>query len=206
MSERRIVYVVDDEEAIRRSLKLMLTVQGYSVTLFASGAALLDAVEGLRPGALLLDIRMPGIDGLDVQRELAAREARLPTIVMTGHGDLSIAVAALGNGALSFLEKPFTRMAAKEALDAAFLSLENPDAYDRQVAHAVDRLQALGEMERDTLRLLAKGSSTDAIARDLRAEASAIEMAQSRILSTLGVGTMSAALRIAFAAARRRAS
>jgi two-component system, LuxR family, response regulator FixJ len=185
MSAKRALYVVDDEEAIRRSLRLMLGVQGYSVTVFASGASLLDALDGLVPGCLLLDVRMPGIDGLEVQRELAARGGRLPTVVMTGHGEFSVALAALRNGAVSFLEKPFTKAAAVQALELAFLQLEGPDDYERHLEAMAARVAALDLDERNVLACLAAGHSEKAMSAQLAVDLAEIEMRRSRILAKL---------------------
>ena len=109
---KRTVYVVDDEDPIRRALRLMLTVQGYSVTLFSSGPSFLDVAESLVPGCLLLDVRMPEMDGIEVQRALIARRPALPVVVMTGHGDLTVAVAALQHGAARSLRSHSTRRAS----------------------------------------------------------------------------------------------
>ncbi len=103
MAERR-VYIVDDEEPIRRATQLMLRAQGYDVGLFESGVALLDNFAALGPGCILLDVRMPQMDGLEVQRALQRLGSRHPVIVMTGHGDVTVAVQALQYGAAAFLD------------------------------------------------------------------------------------------------------
>jgi two-component system response regulator FixJ len=197
---KRYVYVVDDEEAIRRSLRLMLTVEGYAVTLFDSGVSLIDAIEGLVPGSLLLDLRMPGKDGLEVQQEINARGIGLPTVVMTGHGDLSVAIAALRHGAVAFLEKPFTRLAAAEALATAFLKLEQPDVYARRLTEAAQSVSRLAEEERTLLGYLAAGRNHETIAADLSLSPADLEDFRLRILSKLEVGDIKDAIGIALAA------
>ena len=197
MTGKRIVYVVDDEEAIRRSLRLMLSVQGYSVTLFDSGASLLDALEGLVPGCLLLDVRMPGMDGLEVQRELAARGTMLPTVVMTGHGEFSVALTALRNGALAFLDKPFTKPAVMAALEAAFQKLEDPQGSRQHLAASSARLELLDRNERALLGGLVNGQSDRALAEQLAVDLSDIEMTRSRIRTKLKVDSLGEMLRIA---------
>ena len=92
---KRHIYVIDDEDPIRRSTRLMLTVRGYEVATFESGTGFLEVARALRPGAVLLDIRMPVMDGIEVQRNLNASGFTFPVVVMTGHGDLSVAIAAL---------------------------------------------------------------------------------------------------------------
>lgn len=197
---RRSIYVVDDEEPIRRSLKLMLAVQGHQVTVFDSGRALLDEVEALAPGCILLDVRMPDMDGIEVQRHLDARGVDLPVVVMTGHGDLAIAVSALQGGAVRFLEKPFSKAHLNEALRAAFLKLEQPDAYRSEVDAAASAVAALPEGERRVLAALATCHSNERIAAELGLATAAVEVSRARIFSALGVESLPAAVQVAFAA------
>lgn len=197
---KRTVHVIDDEEPVRRSLALVLKVSGYAVSTFDSGAALLDAAEALVPGALLLDIRMPDIDGIAVQRQLASRGVGLPVVVMTGHGDLSIAAAALQGGAVAFLEKPFAKTALVDALDTAFLKLEDSAAYDRQMCAAAAAVHALSEPDRALLASLAAGRSSEGIAAALGIGTASVEMRRARLLSELGAESLNEALSMAFAA------
>ncbi|BBC73918.1 DNA-binding response regulator [Altererythrobacter sp. B11] len=200
MSEQTAIYVVDDEEPIRASLKLLLSVRGFAVTLFASGAALLDAVAGLRPGCLLLDMRMPDLNGLEVMQALAARGVDLPTVMMTGHGDLFVAQAALRQGAIAFLEKPFSAADISAALEGAVLKQRDPEAYRQWRAAEGVRAHALAEGDRQVLSLLAAGRPSEGIAQDLGLNDAQVEMACARILRTLDVGNLNEAVRIAFMA------
>ena len=197
---KRTVHVVDDEEPVRRSLALMLKVSGYAVSTFDSGAALLDAAEALVAGALLLDIRMPDMDGIEVQRHLATRGVGLPVVVMTGHGDLSVAAAALQEGAVAFLEKPFAKPALIDALDSAFLRLEDPEAYDRQRNGAAAAVHALSEADRALLASLATGRSSEGIAAELGISAASAEVRRARLFSELGAESVNEALGMAYAA------
>lgn len=194
------VHVVDDEEPVRRSLALMLKVSGYSVSTFESGIAFLEAAEALAPGVLLLDVRMPDIDGLEVQRRLAGLKIELPVIVMTGHGDLSVAVAALKAGAVAFLEKPFGKATLTEPLDAAFLKLQDPRAYADGLASAAASVASLGGDDQTLLTYLAAGRPIEKIAADLGVSAAAAEVRRARLFSELRVESINEALRIAFAA------
>ena len=200
---KRTVHVVDDEEPVRRSLALMLKVGGYAVSTFDSGASLLDAAEALVPGALLLDIRMPDMDGIEVQRHLASRGVDLPVVVMTGHGDLAVAAAALQGGAVAFLEKPFAKPALIDALDSAFLRLEDPEAFARQRAEAATCVQALSEADRALLASLATGRSSDRIAAELGISTASAEVRRARLLSELGAESVNEALSMAYAAGLR---
>jgi two-component system response regulator FixJ len=199
MTKRRI-YVVDDEEPIRRSTRLMLAVQGYEVAAFESGLALLDAFDGLAAGAILLDMRMPGMDGLEVQRALNARAAPHPVIVMTGHGDLSVALAALQAGATAFLEKPFARATLDEALAAAFRKLEDPAGYAAERQRAQAAIAALPETEQRLLSGLVGGLSTEKMASALGTSTQLVEARRARLFAELGVDNMTDALALAFSA------
>lgn len=194
----RTVYIVDDEEPIRGALRMMLRVQGYGVTSFSSGPAFLETVESLVPGCLLLDMRMPDMDGLEVQRHLAMRKAGLPVVIMTGHGDLTIAVSALQHGAVAFVEKPFTKAVLKRALDRAFLKLEDPGAFRAHVEASAARVAGLGETDRDVLARLAAGKSNETIAADLATSVAMVEVRRAHLFGALGVESVNEALSVAF--------
>lgn len=200
---KRCVYVIDDEEPVRRALKLMLSVSGYAVTTFDSGASLLHVADALVPGAVLLDIRMPDMDGIEIQGQLISRGTALPIIVMTGHGDLAVARSALQRGAVAFLEKPFAKATLTRALDAAFLKLEQPDAYGRQLAAAAAIVRGLGEGDQGLLASVAAGLSNEKIATDLGVAAAIVEARRARLFSLLGVENLNEALRMACAAGLR---
>jgi two-component system, LuxR family, response regulator FixJ len=203
MMSRRCVYVVDDEEPIRRSLKLMLTVQGHQVTAFESGSALLHVADALLPGCILLDIRMPDMDGIEVLRRLRHRGAGLPVIVMTGHGDLTVAASAFREGAIHFIEKPFSKTAVGEALNIAFLALEEPEAYRAGLETSAGRVAALSDEERAVLGGLTDGHSNELIASEFGMAIGEVELSRARIFSGLGVDSLPAVLRLAFAAGLR---
>lgn len=196
---KRTVYVVDDEEPIRRSLKLMLTVQGFATALFDSGPALLDVVDALVAGVVLLDVRMPEMDGIEVQRHLSGRRDDMPMVVMTGHGDVAVAIAALQNGAVAFIEKPFTKATLAAALEMAFLKVEDAEGYEQRRATAADAVNALAEEDRAILSRLAAGRSNDAIAGELGITAASVEVRRARLLAELGAESFSELLRLAFA-------
>lgn len=200
---RRTVYVVDDEEPVRRSLKLMLTVSGYAVTTFDSGGSLLNVAEALVPGAVLLDIRMPDMDGIEIQGHLIGRGVALPIIFMTGHGDLAVACSALQRGAVAFLEKPFAKATLTSALDDAFLKLEEPATYDRQLATAAAAVHGLGEEDRALLVSMAAGLPNEKIAAESGVSEAVVEMRRARLFSELGVENINEALRMACVAGLR---
>ena len=195
----RIVYVVDDEEPIRRSSQLMLRLDGYEAVTFETGLAFIGALPALAPGAVLLDLRMPEVDGIEVQRRLRA-ERDWPVVVMSGHGDLSVAVPAMRGGAIAFLEKPFSKAALGSVLAAAFLKLEDEAAYRAHLGGLAARAEALPEMERAVLSCMARGLANDSIAAEVGAPVARIEIARARMLERLGAEGVTDALRMAFAA------
>lgn len=195
----RRLYIVDDDGPVRQSLRLMLAARQFSATLFPSGEAFLDAAGALPRGCLLLDVRMPRVDGIEVQRRLAMRRAAFPIVMMTGHGDLATAIAALRGGALAFLEKPFTKAALLAALDLAFLKLEDPAGFERQLAQTKAEVEALAERDRELLAHLASGSGNDMIARAMQCAPAAVDVARARLLALLGVEHLHDAIRIAHA-------
>ncbi len=203
---KRSVYVVDDEEPIRRALKIMLAVSGYSVSVFESGASLLNVAHSLVPGTVLLDVRMPDMDGVEVQARLAAGGIDFPVVVMTGHGDFSLSVSALQQGAVAFLEKPFSKDALVRALDTAFLKLEAPDEYAGRVAAATQAVATLGPEDRALLANLAEGWSSEKVAEELQISLAAAEMRCRRLYAELGADNLNDALRAAYAAGLTRGS
>lgn len=194
------VYVVDDDEAIRRSLSFMLKTSGHGVELFPCGEDFLKAAPKLSPGCVLLDIRMPGMDGLEVQAAMAERGVALPVVVMTGHGDIAIAVRAMKAGAIDFLEKPFEKAVVLNALEQGFARLGESDVRKLRAQEAATRLEALTPRERDVLRGLVEGLPNKSIAYDLGISPRTVEIHRANLMSKLDVKSLSEALRIAFAA------
>jgi two-component system response regulator FixJ len=123
-----MIHIVDDEEAIRRSAGFMLKTSGYAVSTYASGDAFLQAAKDAEPGCVLLDVRMPGMDGLEVQKVMAERGIAMPVVVLTGHGDITVAVRAMKGGAVDFIEKPFEKAVLLTAITAAFERLDDVEA------------------------------------------------------------------------------
>ena len=198
----RLLYLVDDEEAIRRSLCLMLQLAGHQVVVFASGTAFVAEVDGLAPGCILLDIRMPEMNGLEVQQELAQRDIDMPIVMMTGHGDIATAVAALQAGAEDFIEKPFERAKMLTAVEQACLRLSDPPAYHAIAADAGKRLETLTEAEAAVLDAFAEGLSNQAAAAMLGQDLATVETLRATLVEKLDVDGLSDAIRIVFLAKR----
>ena len=196
----RIVHLVDDDEAIRRSAGFMLKTSGYQVKTYPSGLDLLKEAKELPPGCILLDVRMPEMDGLQVQLELQERGVGYPVIVMTGHGDVSVAVQAMKAGAIDFIEKPFEKAALLSAIEEAFTRIEHAGRGRARAGEAQVRLQALTPREREVLEGLVRGHPNKTIAYDLEISPRTVEIHRANLMTKLGVASLSEALRIAFAA------
>lgn len=199
MSEARTIYLVDDEEAIRRSASFMLKTSGYTVKSYASGVEFLKERE-LMPGCVLLDVRMPGVDGLEVQRLLRERGVSLPVIVMTGHGDVATSVQAMKLGALDFLEKPFEKAVLLRAIQQGLDVINRSDRAKVRGEEAQIKLGALTSREKEVLEGLARGMPNKTIGYDLEISPRTVEIHRAKLMSKLGVRSLSDALRIAFAA------
>jgi two-component system, LuxR family, response regulator FixJ len=200
MTNDRLVYVVDDDDAVRRSTSFMLKTSGYKVETYISGVAFLKDARHAEPGCVLLDVRMPEMDGLAVQKELKTRGIDLPVIVMTGHGDVSVAVEAMKAGAVDFIEKPFEKAILLAALEDGFGRIELSGRRAERAALAAIRLEALTPRERDVLRGLVDGLPNKTIGYDLGISPRTVEIHRAHLMTKLGVRSLSEALRIAFAA------
>lgn len=200
MTPKRTVHLVDDEESIRKSAGFMLKTSGFAVQTYASGIAFLKAVKTAEPGCILLDVRMPGMDGLEVQEVLAERGITMPVIVLTGHGDVGIAVRVMKAGAVDFLEKPFEKSALLASIGVAFSRLDKSDARSLREAEARVRVAVLTPREREVLIGLANGFPNKTIAYDLDISTRTVEVHRANLMTKLEVHSLSDALRIAFAA------
>lgn len=200
MTAKKLIHIVDDEDAIRRSAGFMLKTSGYVVETWASGTAFLKDVRHAEHGCVLLDVRMPEIDGLGVQQILAERGVTMPIVIMTGHGDVSIAVRAMKAGAVDFLEKPFEKADLLKAMESAFARIAAADGASARAAEAEVILGALTPRERDVLEGLARGLPNKTIAYDLDISPRTVEVHRANLMTKLDVRSLSDALRIAFAA------
>jgi two-component system response regulator FixJ len=200
MAAERQIYIVDDEAAVRRSISFMLRAAGYQVESFDSGEAFLRAAPQLAMGCVLLDVRMPGMDGLEVQAAMRDRGIRLPVIIITGHGDVAIAVRAMKAGATDFIEKPFEKAKLLDALVTACQLQGNAADILRLVEDANAMLKVLTARERDVLDGLVAGLPNKTIAYDLGISPRTVEIHRANLMIKLGAKSLSDALRIAFMA------
>ena len=194
------MHIVDDDEDVRESGALLLEAAGYRVSTFSSGVEFLQRVDPSVPACVLLDIHMPQMDGLEVQRQLVEREIAFPVIVLTGQGDISIAVQAMKRGAFEFLEKPYLNDVLLEAVSDAFVKLEST-AEDRAVtAQSKAGVAKLTARETEVLRGLLAGLPNKLIAYELDISVRTVEIYRANVMDKLDAKSLSAAVRIALAA------
>ena len=196
----RLIHLVDDDTAVRRSASFMLKTSSFQVRTYESGLELLKNAGELETGCILLDIRMPGMDGLEVQQALKEKGVALPVIIMTGHGDVSLAVKAMKAGAIDFIEKPFEKTVLIAAIEQGIERLERSEISRERATDAAVRLQALTPREREVLDGLAQGLPNKSIGYDLGISPRTVEIHRANLMTKLGVRSLSEALRIAFAA------
>ena len=196
MPGERTIYVVDDDAGVRRSLERLLHSAGFSAISYPTPELFLETAAGLATGCILLDVQMPGMDGLALHAELRARGSALPVIVMTGQGDIAMAVRAMKAGAADFIEKPFDDEVLITALETALSKVGNT-ARDREAAAAARRIAALSPREREVLEGLVGGRSNKEIAYDLGISVRTVEVHRSRMMERLDVRQFAEAIRLA---------
>lgn len=200
MGDRRIIHLVDDEDAIRRAASFALKTAGFGVQTYTSGIEFLKTARSAPVGCVILDVRMPDMDGLEVQATMAERGINMPVIVLTGHGDISVAVQAMKAGAVDFLEKPFEKAALLQAVSRAFGRIDDANVRTIEASDAQVRIAALTPREQEVLEGLANGYPNKTIAYDLGCSSRTVEVHRASLMSKLEVRNLSEALRIAFAA------
>lgn len=194
------VYVIDDDEAMRDSLAFLLGSADFEVTLFESAQAFLDAADALAFGCVVSDVRMPGIDGIELLRRLQAQRSRLPVIIMTGHGDVPLAVEAMKLGAVDFLEKPFDDDALIGMVKAS-LKRAGPEAKGEAITREVaGRVATLSPRERQVMDGLVAGLSNKAIAREYDISPRTIEVYRANVMTKMQAGSLSELVRLALRA------
>lgn len=200
MASSNVVVIVDDDEAVRSSTAQLLQRIGHSVQTFPSGDAFLAAELPTDIGCVLLDIRMPGSDGLTVMRMLRQRGSALAVIVLTGHGDIALAVEAMKLGATDFLEKPYHPENLLQAINNAFSKSSHSAESQLAANEAREKVAALSARQRDVLKGIVKGKQSKIIAHELDLSTRTVEAYRAQLLAKLGVRGTADAVRIALAA------
>lgn len=194
------IYIVDDDEAVRDSLEALLMAHGYDVASYASGVAFLDACTEAFAGCVLLDIRMPHMDGMAVQERLHAMRPDLPVIMITGHGDVSMAVRAMKAGAVDFVEKPIREETLIEGIEAARQIARKSHRHQDLGATASNNIGRLTPREREVLEQLVGGRPNKVIAQALDCSPRTIEIHRARIMEKMEARSLPHLVRLALAA------
>jgi two-component system response regulator FixJ len=190
------VYVIDDDEAMRDSLMFLLDSAGFEVTLFEAAQQFLDALPTLSFGCVVSDVRMPGIDGIELLKRLKATHSAFPIVVMTGHGDVPLAVEAMKLGAVDFLEKPFEDDRLIAMIDTAIREAE-PAAKSEAVAHDIAaRVASLSPRERQVMDGLIAGMSNKLIAREYDISPRTIEVYRANVMTKMQANSLSELVRL----------
>jgi two-component system, LuxR family, response regulator FixJ len=197
MPRERRVYIVDDDEAVRDSLSILLESKGFAVTAFGAAPDFLTAAPSLSAGCLIVDIRMPEMGGLELQQRLGERNLGFPLIVITGHGDVPLAVQAMKAGAIDFIEKPFASETLLASLETALMRLGAPAERD------ATKLDLLSPREREVLEGLLAGLPNKSIAYDLGISPRTVEIHRARVMDKMGARSLSELIRLALAAGVR---
>jgi two-component system response regulator FixJ len=197
MARASRIYVIDDDEDVREAVAFLLRGAGFIPHLFASALQFLEECESLPPACVISDLRMPGISGLELVRCLKERGLPHPVIVVTGHGDVGLAVEAMKAGAFDFLEKPLDDAVLLKAL----LGAQNADAGDYlERSRAVEQIAALSPRETDVLRLVVAGRANKLIAQQLGISPRTVEVHRANLMRRLGAESLSELVRMSLAA------
>lgn len=194
------VFIVDDHEAVRDSLGALLQANGLSVETYGSGCEFLDALNPLSHGCLLLDLRLPDISGIEVQQKLSAMGAKLRTIMISGHGDVPLAVQAMKAGAVDFIEKPCTDDVILDCVRRALELSEKAREEEATTDDMAVRLALLTPRERQVLDALVSGQPNKVIAYDLGISPRTVEIHRARVMSKMEAKSLSHLVRMALAA------
>ncbi len=193
------IYLVDDDPDVRLAVTLLLKTEDLRVSAFADAQGLLDTLDDKTPGCAVLDVRLPDMDGISLQRELRQRGIRMPVIFITGHGDIPMAVRAVNEGALDFLEKPFRDDSLIESVRHALSTDEDQRAGAAEMAQVEERLATLTPRERQVLEALLDGKPNKLIARDLDVSVRTVEIHRGNLMQKMGAKSASHLARLALA-------
>ena len=196
------VFVVDDDDAVRTSLRLLLKSVGLPVETFASAQEFLDGAEGDRAGCLVLDIRMPGMSGLELQQRLNETHSIVPIVFITGHGDVPMAVEAMQHGAVDFIQKPFRDQDLIDRINQALEKDRDNRAGLRERDAISRRMQQLTPREREVLGLVTQGKANKVIAGDLDVSQRTVEIHRARVMEKMGASSLAHLVRMVIEAQR----
>jgi two-component system response regulator FixJ len=197
MTAGGLVHLIDDDEDVRRALSFLLGTAGLAVKVYESASIFLEKCDDFQSGCIVSDVRMPGIDGLELLRQLRNRRARMPVVIMTGHADVPLAVSVMKAGAVDFIEKPFGDDVLLAAIGAA---VDRAQRTGRSGAEVQVRLAALTAREKEVLDGLLAGHPNKTIAYDLGLSPRTVEVHRANVMMKMGATSLSELVRMALAA------
>lgn len=197
MTDKGTICIIDDDEAVREALRILLFAEGYQSVQFASADAFLDSDADPAVDVILLDIRMPGTDGMDLHRQLIERESRIPVIFITGHGDIPLAVAAIQRGAFDFLTKPFEDGELLQKIGAAVKRVRETRAELHELDELQERFGSLTARETDVMLNIVSGLSNKQVANKLNISPRTVEIHRARVMEKMHADSVAALVRMA---------
>jgi len=200
MSGDVVIHIVDDEEPVRKSLAFLLTISGHAVRVHESATAFLSVAGELESACLITDLRMPDMSGVDLLKRLHEEDAMLPAIVITGHGDVPMAVEAMKAGALDFIEKPFEDEILLEAVARAIAELKRKPREQDDISAIRQRLGQLSERERQVMAGIVAGLPNKTIAYDLNISPRTVEVHRSNVMAKMTAKNLPELVRMVLAA------
>jgi len=200
MPSKGTVYVIDDDAALRDSLSFLLDAAGFDARLFETALKFLDVLPSLDFGCVVSDVRMPGLDGIELLKRMKSNQSRFPIVIMTGHGDIPLAVEAIKLGAIDFLEKPFEDDRLIAVIEAAIRQGEPAAKNEAVTRDIVSRIATLSPRERQVMDGLIAGLSNKLIARDYDISPRTIEVYRANVMTKMQAGSLSELVRLALRA------
>jgi two-component system response regulator FixJ len=199
MPDSFVVHIVDDDEAVRQSLAFLLSTAGIPVRVYESATSFLAALPTLQPGCLVTDVRMPDMTGIELLQQLRDKDIKLPVIVITGHGDIPLAVEAMRSGAIDFIEKPFAEESILRAVRAAEDRAKKLGRRSEEETQVAVRLAALSERERQVLEGLVAGHANKTIAYELGISPRTVEVYRANVMTKMQAKSLSELIRMTLA-------
>jgi two-component system response regulator FixJ len=190
MKMNATIYLVDDDEAVRHALITLLATSGYTASGFDSAESFLDVADLTKPGVLLLDQRMNGMSGLELQKELGIRGVDLPIIFITGHGDIPMSVIAMRSGAVTVLEKPFNNRQLIDSLEEAIAAIRKKAAIHQLQANIHSRFGTLTMREQEVMKYVVQGMTNRAIAEIMELSNRTVEVHRSKVMKKMQATTL----------------
>ena len=197
MPNDQVVHVIDDDEAVRQSLAFLLSTAGFAVRVHESATGFLAALPTVEAGCIVTDVRMPEMDGIELQRRLRASKVAVPVIVITGHGDVALAVEAMKAGAVDFIEKPFDDEVLVGAIRSALARRAEDAKGEARTAEIQGRLQLLSSREREVMDGLVAGKPNKIIAHDLGISPRTVEVYRANLMTKMQADSLSDLVRMA---------